>query len=94
MGHDRRAEAARRFARAADEMEAAVRMLQEEGLPPEPAGTFLQSLSALTEAVHRLVPPGDRLQAEPADLAGPAPCHVAAQERAAQVRGGGGNGRP
>ncbi len=88
MGEDRRRTAAREFSQSADHMIAACRMLEQEGIPDPPVEQFLRSLEALTQAVHRLQPPEQRLQTEPADLAGPAPCHVAARQADVPEPGG------
>lgn len=78
-----KAKAAADFGRAADQLVNSCRVLEQYGLPDEPTEALLQSLEAVTQAVHRMVPPPNRIQIEPADAATVA-CRVAARQEAAQ----------
>lgn len=77
-----KASAAAEFSRAADQLVNSCRVLEQYGLPDEPAEALLLTLEAVTQAVHRLVPPPNRIQIEPADAATVA-CRVAARQAAA-----------
>ena len=65
------AQAARQFSDAADAMVNACRLLESCGIDDKPVERLLQALEDVTQQVHQLHPPEDRLQIEPADLARP-----------------------
>jgi hypothetical protein len=75
------AEAAHRFSQAADALTDACRMLEQCGIEDEPVERLLQALEAVTHRVHRMHPPEERLQIEPADQAVPG-CRIAAAQEA------------
>lgn len=79
-------EAARSFGKAADQLVDACRLLEQYGMDDQPVERLLQALEEVTHQVHRMHPPEERVQFEPADLAVP-PCRVAAQEEAAEAQG-------
>lgn len=74
-----RAGAARRFSLAADALVDACSALEQCGIDDEPVEQLLQALEAVTHRVHRMVPPPQRIQTEPADQAILA-CRIAAQQ--------------
>jgi hypothetical protein len=79
MDQNLAAEAAHRFSNAADAMTDACRMLEQCGIQDEPVERLLQALEEVTHRVHRMHPPEERLQIEPADAA-IAACRIAAQQ--------------
>lgn len=78
MDQTRTADAAHRFSQAADAMVDACRMLEQCGIEDEPVERLLQAMEAVTQRVHRMHPPEERVQIEPADVATPG-CRIAAQ---------------
>lgn len=79
MSDELRAEAARRFSQAADALVDACRRLEECGVADPPIERLLQALEDVTNRVHQLHPPQERVQIEPADQAIPG-CRIAALE--------------
>lgn len=79
MDENLTAQAARRFSAAADDLVDACRMLESCGIDDEPVELLLQALEAVTQKVHQLHPPEERVQFEPADLARPG-CHIPFQQ--------------
>lgn len=71
MDKELAAEAARLFSQAADDLVDACRLLEICGVADEPVERLLLALEDVTQQVHRLHPPDDRMALEPADLARP-----------------------
>lgn len=76
------AQVVHQFSAAADSLVDACRQLEEMGIPDEPVELLLMSLDVVTQEVHRLYPPDEEVKMEPADLAAPPPCRVAARTAA------------
>jgi hypothetical protein len=79
MDENLTAQAARRFSAAADDLVGACRLLESCGIEDEPVERLLQALEAVTQRVHQMHPPEERVQFEPADLARPG-CHIPFQQ--------------
>ena len=77
--HNFRSQAARRFSESADALVNACRLLEQCGIKDEPVEQLLQALERVTQQVHRMHPPEERIQFEPADSAIPA-CRIAAHQ--------------
>jgi|GEM_PF-4645178 len=72
------ASAARDFGQASDALVDACRRLEQCGIEDEPVERLLQALEEVTRHVHQMHPPEERVQFEPADLAGAPACLNAA----------------
>ncbi len=81
MSKEMRAEAARHFSQAADQLVDACRKLEQLGMDDPPIEGLLQALERVTQRVHQMHPPEDRIQIEPADMAIPG-CRIAALDAA------------
>jgi len=71
-----RADAARRFSQSADSLAESCRILEQMGLEANLTDDLFQSLERVTQRVHQMHPPEDRVQWEPDDAAVSA-CRIA-----------------
>lgn len=86
MDDNLKARAAERFSGAADALVDACRMLEQCGIDDRPLEQLLQALETVTQHVHRIHPPRERLiPDEPADMAIPG-CRIAAAAAEVQPR--------
>jgi hypothetical protein len=82
MTEEMHKQAARQFSQAADSLVEACRRLEQCGLQDPPIERLLQALEDVTQQVHQMHPPEERVQTEPADQAIPG-CRIAAVNAAA-----------
>jgi hypothetical protein len=83
MEESQKERAARHFSQAADALVNACRELEQCGIQDEPVEQLLQALEGVTRNVHEMVPPPERVQIEPADVATMG-CRIAAQQENGQ----------